>query len=193
MNHPTRAIAATALLTFSVCLAVIWWQNRSAEPRAMKQTAEPAAAVVEAPAAAPIAGAVRPAPRDESSAPQHLSDQSGPPPIVIPPSNVDGPALPVLLNIYSRRVYTTEEDSEGASHHAWKNVMEAAVTNTSDKPLTVTAIEVNLPTLESSQIQFALAGNGQKHIGTDDGLKMLPGDEITLRSPSFRDFTQQIP
>ena len=65
--------------------------------------------------------------------------------------------------------------------------------NESDQSFNITAIEVNLATLEASQAGFLLAKGAQKHFGIDDGLKMQSGDQLTLRSAGFRDMTRTIP
>ena len=110
-----------------------------------------------------------------------------------PPSNYDGPDLPVVFAFSERAVYTTEEDGDGKMINVSKRVKEGIISNSSDKPLSITATEVNIATQETSQTQFVLSAGTQKHFGSDQGLKMISGDQMTLRSPTFRDSVQQIP
>jgi hypothetical protein len=111
----------------------------------------------------------------------------------MPTSNYDGPDLPVVFAFSERATYTAEENDEGKLVNVSKQVKEGIISNSSDGPLTITATEVNIATQETSQTQFVLSAGTQKHFGSDQGLKMISGDQLTLRSPSYRDFSQQIP
>jgi hypothetical protein len=111
----------------------------------------------------------------------------------IPESDYDAPELPIVFAFSERFVYATEEDTEGNLVNASKRVKEGIVSNSSDKPLIITATELNIPTQETSQGQFVLAAGAQLHFGTDHGLKMISGDQITLHSPSHKDLVRIIP
>ena len=108
-------------------------------------------------------------------------------------SNYDGPELPIVFAFSERSVYTTEDNEAGNLVNVSKRLKEGIISNSSGKPLSITAIEVNLPTQETSQIQLLLGPGAQKHFGSEQGLKMNSGDQLTLRSESYRDSVQQIP
>jgi len=110
-----------------------------------------------------------------------------------PASDDYGPELPVVFAFSERYVYTTEEDADGQTANVSKRVKEGIISNSSDKPLTITATEVNIATQETSQAQFVLSVGMQKHFGSDQGLKMISGDQMTLRSPTYRESVLQIP
>jgi hypothetical protein len=111
----------------------------------------------------------------------------------IPENDYDAPELPIVFAFSTRFVYTTEENEEGNLVNASKQVKEGIVSNSSDKPLVITVTEVNIPTQETSQGQLVIGGGAQLHFGTDQGLKMISGDQITLHSPSHKDFIRIIP
>jgi hypothetical protein len=110
-----------------------------------------------------------------------------------PPSNYDGPDLPIVFAFSERSVYTTEEGADGKMVNVSKRVKEGIIFNSSDKPLNITATEVNIATQETSQTQFVLSGGTQRHFGAEQGLKMLSGDQMTLRSAAYKDSVQQVP
>lgn len=110
-----------------------------------------------------------------------------------PPNYYDAADLPVEFAFSERSLYTTEENDEGNMINVSKRVKEGIVTNSSGQPLTITAIEMNIATQDTSQTQFVLSAGMQKHFGTDQGLKMISGDQMTLRSPTYKDLVQPIP
>jgi hypothetical protein len=118
-----------------------------------------------------------------------------PEPSAAPPEtpNYDAPELPIVFAFSERSAYVAEENAAGNLVNVTKRLKEGIITNSSDKYLSITAIEVNLPTQETSQIQLVLSPGAQKHFGTEQGLKMISGDQLTLRSSDHRDSVQQIP
>ncbi len=101
--------------------------------------------------------------------------------------------MPLVFEAVHNTVYVKEEDADGTTHHVNKEISEGIIVNESDQSFNITAIEVNLSTLETSKAGFLLAKGAQKHFGIDDGLKMQSGDQLTLRSAGFRDMTRTIP
>lgn len=169
------------------CLSfAIMWQRRDGAERPSARPVSPSAPVTPPPIATsnPQVPAVVEAP-----------SASIPPPAASAPaqSKYDGPELPVIFTVATRRVYTTEDGSDGEPVNVTKNVTEGVVINSSDGPLTITVTEVNGQTHEKSQAQIVLAQNMQKRFGADQGLSMLSGDEITLRNPSYQELTRQVP
>jgi hypothetical protein len=189
-NHGDLHITLTLLIGIALGCGVLYWSgNRTTPAPSASIPPAPPAALPRAPDAPSILKPVvaqsierasgRPASRD--------------PVQETPPSNYDGPDLPVAFAIAERFLYTTEENDEGSMINVSKRVKEGIISNSSDKPLTITAIEVNIATQDASQTQFVLSGGTQMHFGPDQGLKMISGDQMTLRSPSYKDFVQQIP
>jgi hypothetical protein len=197
-----QRILSLVLTTLAVCTPsfVFLYRHRNIDPSPALRldTIAPATAPAIAPAvqqAAPIVNdEAAPAIHDRVAVvPSHAPIADSAPPIVTPPSNYDGPPMQVIFSIVNRNIYATEDDSDGVTRNVTKNVNEVILVNSSDQPLTITATELNPSTQETVQAQFFMAVGMQRHIGPDQGLKMLSGDEITLRSPSYRDLTQSIP
>jgi len=111
----------------------------------------------------------------------------------VPSENHDGPPLPVMFNIINKRMYTAEESVEGVMQNFTRQVNEAVIFNSSGEALTITVLDVDVPTQQKSQAQFVLMPGAQKHFGVDQGLKMQSGDQITLRCAGFHDLESQIP
>jgi hypothetical protein len=190
-NSQKIVFAVTMISVFVVSFGIMWRQRAAMESQV----------TVTAPAApadgTPSVGSSSPAPRHSFAESPRLiaaparAANSRAPAIETPPSNDDGPELPVALSIVNKDVYIRNESTDFVAVR--RNVNEAIVSNSGDKPLVITAIETYIPTQEASQTQFSLAKGGQKHFGVEDGLNMLAGDQLTLRSPSFRELSQQIP
>jgi hypothetical protein len=194
-QHQDLHITLTLLIGVALGCGVLYWSGRSAAPAPLALTRVPATSV-------PATVAVDPSiPKPVTAQPiepkiERVRDDlpvARIQPQETPPTNYDGPDLPIVFAFSERSLYTTEEDAEGNLVNASKRVKEGIISNSSDKPLTITATEVNIATQETSQTQFVLSGGTQKHFGTEQGLKMIAGDQMTLRSLSYKDFVQQIP
>jgi len=194
-NHQNLHITLTVLISVAVSCGALYWSDKTATPAPRAFT--PAAAAPVAPSAENTSPTPRPVlvqPIEVASAKvQERAPAAAPKAQETPPSNYDGPVLPVVFAFSERYVYTTEDNEEGNPVNVSKRVKEGIISNTSDKPLTITATEVNIATQETSQTQFVLGAGTQRHFGTDMGLKMISGDQMTLRSLSYRDLVQQIP
>jgi hypothetical protein len=194
-NHQNLHITLTVLISVAVSCGALYWSDKTATPAPRAFT--PAAAAPVAPSAENTSPTPRPVlvqPIEVASAKvQERAPAAAPKAQETPPSNYDGPVLPVVFAFSERYVYTTEDNEEGNPVNVSKRVKEGIISNTSDKPLTITATEVNIATQETSQTQIVLGAGAQKHFGTDMGLKMISGDQMTLRSLSYRDLVQQIP
>ena len=172
-----RNITLTIIVTFAVSFAFLYWKQSArqrpilAAPVAMRQA--------EHPQRTPSLPGTEPA-RAEAAAPARPAQ-----PTPEPTSDVGGPALPVLYKISERTVRTGDADSPGET----ARVGEVQLANSSDQPLFITVIDVNLPTMETSQTQIMLGPNAEAQVGADNGLKMQSGDQITLRSPGFSELT----
>jgi hypothetical protein len=192
MSQDIRWIIATMILSFSCAFALMWWQRKPEPWSSLAPESAPARPLVAVPAYADT-GAQFAAARDPGNtgvAVKRVAAKAAEADAETPPSNYDGPPLPVVFVLGKSHVYEEEPDGGAATR---KRLNEGIIFNSSDKPLTLTAIEVNLPTMETSQAQFVLTPGMQKHFSVDDGLKMISGDQITLRASSFQDMTKSIP
>jgi hypothetical protein len=190
-NHQDLHITLTLLIGVAVACGALYWSGKNAVPAPLTSASSPTAA-----AALPSAPVTPSIPKPMPAQPIERAND-GPAPRIqareTPPNNYDGEDLPVVFAFSERATYTSEENDEGKLVNVSKRVKEGIVTNASDKPLTIIAIEVNIATQDTSQTQFVLSGGMQKHFGTDQGLKMISGDQMTLRSPTYKDLVQPIP
>jgi hypothetical protein len=189
-----RSIALTMAVTFSLVFAYQWSQRRRTQlPPApsVLQTSGPmlrAAATAPPQAQLPHLAAVP----EPISSPKRSGSAPAAPPEDIPPKNDDGPEMPLVFAAVPSTLYAKEEGPDGITRHVNKEINEGIVMNESDQSFNITAVEVNLATMETSTASFLLAKGAQKHFGIDDGLKMQSGDQLTLRSAGFRDMTRTI-
>jgi len=184
-------IAVTILVGVAVSCAALYWQrNRPLPPSDIPHAAAIASVATESAATAPALN--RPAP-PPATTPEAVHPAPKPKPDEIPGDNYAGDDLPVVFAISERTIYTTEEKADGELVNVTKRVKEGVISNSSEQLLTITATEVDIPTQESSTAQIILPAGAQKHFGTDQGLKMISGDQITLRSRSYRNLVQLIP
>ncbi len=192
MKYSDRySILITMAATYVVTLGILWWQRKP------HQIVVPTAYIVAVPRVEP-ARVVTPAPAEPDQSPEARPPAGQPVRAAMaandgPPPNSTGPDLPVTLYIVPATVSIKEEGPDGAMRMVNKNVNEAIISNDSDHVLTITAIDVNPSTGESAQAEFTLGQNGQRHLNIGDGVNLLAGDQLTLRSPTFRDRTEQIP
>ena len=108
---------------------------------------------------------------------------------VTPPGGADDAPLPVIFSVATKPV--TINDDEGPSRREIQP--DGILLNSSDKRIALTVVEVNLPTMETTQAQLVLQPNGAMHFGRDWGLKMVSGDQLTLRAAGYQDLTKTIP
>ena len=189
-NHEDLHITLTLLIGVAIGCGALYWSARKAAPAPLTSTN------LSTPATLPSAPVAPSIPKPIAVRPvEHANDR--PPPAdqaeETPPSNYDGPDLPVVFAFSERSVYTTEEGADGKMVNVSKRVKEGIIFNSSDKALTITATEVNIATQETLQTQFVLNAGTQRHFGSEQGLKMISGDQMTLRSATYRDSVQQIP
>jgi hypothetical protein len=187
-NHQDLHITLTLLIGVALACGALYWSGKQSAPAPFASTSSPTQ-LPRPPVAPSIPKPVvaQPIERVPERPVARTQTQE------TPPSNYDGPDLPVVFAFSERSLFTAEENDQGDLINVSKRVKEGIVSNSSDKPLTITAIEVNIATQDTWQTQFVLSGGAQKHFGTDQGLKMVSGDQMTLRSPSFKDLVQPIP
>jgi len=193
MPTQIRSIALTMVVSFCLALAYFWWQQHP-PARVQLVTLAPIAANQRTSVPAP------PLPHDQPTdiAPVSASPQRAPAvPETLQP-DYDGPPLPVLFAVTTESVTRGESDAdqphaEGEPADTPTSVKRANISNTSDQPLDVTVIAVNMPTQKTSQASLFLTPGGQQSLGPDAGLRMESGDQVTLRSRGFHDLTETVP
>ena len=188
-NHQDLHITLTLLVGVAVACGVLYWSGRNAAPARVASTSSSPTPLPDAPVAPsmPKPLVVQPIEGVQNPPVSRIPAQE------TPPGNYDRPDLPVIFAFAERSLYVAEENDQGEMINVSKRVKEGVITNSSDKPLTITALEVNIPTQDTAQTQFVLSAGAQRHFGADQGLKMISGDQMTLRSPSFKDLVQPIP
>lgn len=107
--------------------------------------------------------------------------------------NYDGPPLPVLFAVTTEIVSRAESNADDDSAYRPTSVKLANISNSSDQPLDVTVIVVDIPTQQSSQASVFLIPGGRQALGPDSGLRMASGNQITLRSRGFHDLVETVP
>jgi len=188
LNNEIRLAALTMTASFAATFAYLWWQRGPALPDATPAPRLAAVPRASAPPGPPIRAAPAPVAAPEPAAPKIVPIDA--PKHVLPPANLDGPPLPLLVAVNPRPVSadnSADDDADGKSSN------QVEILNTSEQLLAVTVIDVNVPTQKTSSTQVLLQPNGRAHVGSEAGLAMESGDSITLRSAGFRDMTQTVP
>jgi hypothetical protein len=181
------------VVSFTISFSVMWWQRKTAELPASGSSGSGIPAR-EASGDSPNARSV---PQPVASSGKTEAPRASPSRSVAEApgeyrsSNDDGPPLPVMFNIVRTTAYVSDDNREGAK--ILKGVYEGIATSESETTLDITVTELDLPTMQTLQIQFSLEKGTQKHFGVTDGLAMQSGRQVTLRSPSYRDITKLIP
>lgn len=154
------------LLTMIVSFAVSFaFLYWKQESRRLPAPAPPAAAP---PVAPPVAPAPTIARAPQAPAAARITQKPAPPPT----ETFEGPPLPVMFNVTPAEVH---------------------VKNSSDNPLAVTVLDENQSTRHTSQAHVLLAPNGETTVGSEDGLNMQSGDQVTVRSSGFSVLTATVP
>jgi hypothetical protein len=186
-KHHNLSIVLTMIASFTLAFAYLYRQ-RSVVP----WVPEPQRAVIAAPVPAPgekIAQSVPAVSRNTVISQEKGPIHAAPAAEVTPPGSAEDPPLPVIFSVSTKPV--TINDDEGPSRREIQP--DGILLNSSDKRIALTVVEVNLPTMETTQAQLVLQPNGAMHFGRDWGLKMVSGDQLTLRAAGYQDLTKTIP
>lgn len=184
----TLPLVVTMLMSFIISFSVMWWQRKQA-PRAPQGPTAPGTSILHSiPGPASL----------QAERPAGVRSALGPGTVTVGTQATENasdsevkPELPVMFNIVKTTAYVDDENRAGAK--IAKDVYEAIVSNGAEKTLDFTVVETNLPTMEKSESEFTLAPGNQRHFGVGQRLKMLSGDELTLRSHGYREITKSIP
>lgn len=189
MGKQILTLGALATLGFAVTLAVPWILRAPSAPAALPGRAalsrfwssvvphvSPAAVSAATPGAAPPR-----APYAPYSSPE------------VPPYDVSGPPLPVMLAT-SSHAGRAEDDADGDTVDSNRVVLvrQVDLVNESDEPLEITVLATDVPTQETTQAQLFVPPHAQAHVDSESGLKLEPGYQVALRSRGFQELTQTV-
>jgi hypothetical protein len=166
-----RGITLTMIVTFAVTFGFLYWRQKPREAP-LPVTASPVPRQLKNPEHARPG---LPARSIEPAVPRA-------PPDTLRAEKSAAPPLPVLLTFAPRGGGSREDGSAGDAV-----MSEAHFVNSSDKDLAITIIALDLPTQETSEAHVFLGANAEGLAGPEEGLKMHPGDRITLHSEGFMD------
>jgi hypothetical protein len=186
-KHQNLSIVLTMIASFILAFAYLYWQ-RIAGHRAPERQSAVFAAPIPAPGER-IARTMPAAARNAKDSQEKNSVHAAPAAELIPAGSADDLPLPVIFGLGTKPV--TINDDEGPSRREIQP--DGILLNSSDKRIALTVIEVNLPTMETTQAQLVLQPNGAMHFGRDWGLKMISGDQLTLRAAGYQELTKTIP
>ncbi len=190
MNDEIRLAAVTVAASFAATFSYLWLHSVPNLPAASPPLIQPSGPPsVDPPLKRPPPiAAPAPAPAETQAASRPAATSA------VPAANLDGPTLPVLVsfaNVPDPSANREENSEGGLADDKTRNQLD--ISSTSEQLLAVTVIDVNVAAQKSSSTQVLLSPNGQAHINSDAGLPIASGDEITLRSPGFRDMSQKAP
>jgi hypothetical protein len=170
----SHRIGLTMLCSFLAALGLLMWQRKAAEPTSIGP-----------PSAAAAYGRTR-ATEDSPFSRMQRPDAETPLPeavvMKVTPTEAmsndfAAPEMPIELHFRRRPDL---------------NKVQGSLLNNSESELTVDALIFDPRTKQTSKIQLELAPYKAQPFGLDDGLDMLPGDEITLQSSPYRDKVSRI-
>jgi hypothetical protein len=171
---PIRALIATMVVSFVVSFAVLW-----------SQRAPPGVATTMVPVPAGRRPALSAATRPPDPAPIVAEV-----PPAAPAAADSGPPLPVVLAVSSHAA-PRDEDSDGSADSP-AVARQVDIINESDQALDITVLVAD-PTQQSTRTSVFLLPHAEAHPGIESGLKIEPGDTVTLRSAGFGPVTQTVP
>jgi hypothetical protein len=174
-NSQSLSIVVTMAITFSLSFAIMW-NRRPQEPSALESTITPVQAMTPAPV--PVRSKPHGGHREPPTAPVGAQTSPAASPAVQTPAAQALPAMPVALSV---------------GHNHRHNTTEASMVSLSESPVSIQVSIVNPSTHSSSNLRIELAPHSQQYVGTAEGVELNPGDQVTLKNPSYQDLTQQVP
>ena len=180
---PIRTIVATMIVGAAVSFPILWSRRAAQDVETPAETTaprpgQPALPAADPPPAEPIAAQAPP---------------KAPPLPDVPLADDASPPLPVMLSVSAHPGPPHGEDSQGSTPGMPTVARQVDVINESSQPLDLMVLVVDLPTQESTRAAWLLPANAEAHLGTESGLKIEPGDVVTLQSRGFRPLTQTVP
>jgi hypothetical protein len=170
---PTRIIVGIMLLGFTGTLLVHWrdvaeWCRPGASHTLSHAWALPVRASAPSGSWRSAVAAVDPLQR-ANAAPPAAESAAAPAIEVPPPGAADAPPLPVMFAIRN------EGDAE------------LDLVNTSDDALTITVLVA-----DAAKAQVFMPPRVEQHLGTESGIELEPGSNVTLRSAGYQELTQTV-
>jgi hypothetical protein len=172
-NSQSLSIVVTMAVTFSLSFAIMW-NRRPQVPSAPESTITPVSAMTPAPVPSRPHGGHREPP----TVPVGTQASPAGSPAIQTPAEQALPAMPVALSV---------------GHNHRHNTTEASMVSLSESPVSIQVSIVNPSTHSSSNLRIELAPHSQQYVGTAEGVELNPGDQVTLKNPSYQDLTQQVP
>jgi hypothetical protein len=201
-SRQTLTTVALMVLSFTVTFAVLRHPRVApptpvaAVPRSSLRTAalpeqRPQHAAVDAPVAPAESVSPKPAPV-HAPAPEPAPE--------VPTWDDGGPPLPIMFAVSSHPAWhleDAEDDSAGDGDPQPTGqpgvARQVDVLNESSDPLVITVLAVDVPTQEATQAQLFVPPHAQAHAGSESGLKLDQGYQVTLRSRGYQQMTQTVP
>jgi hypothetical protein len=184
MKHTQiRTIVPLLVAGFTVTIAVQWSQH-TASPRAearMSALRPTLPAQRPTPTAVPVP-VVRRLPYTVASRTE------------VPPADDTGPPLPLLFAISSHPGAMRDDDEDDTDRTEPSGIArQVDLFNNSGDPLDITVLAVDVPTQMTTRAQLLVRPHAQAHIGTESGLKLESGYQVTLRSRGYQEMSQVVP
>jgi hypothetical protein len=174
-NSQSLSIAVTMVVTFSLSFAIMW-NRRPQELSALESTITPVSAMTPAPI--PVRSRPHGGHREPPTAPVGAQTSPAGSLAIQTPAEQALPAMPVALSI---------------GHNHRHNTTEASMVSLLESPVSIQVSIVNPSTHSSSNLRIELAPHSQQYVGTAEGVELNPGDQVTLKNPSYQELTQQVP
>jgi hypothetical protein len=192
MNHTQiRPIVVLMALGFTVTLGVL---RGPRAPRAPLPTPAPLPTTSQLP---PLPASTRDS-RDDvltaASRPLARQATATASAIEVPPSDDNAPPLPVMFRVSSYPAPREDDDAGTAAAAGSAGVAQRVdLFNNSSDPLSITVLAVDVPTQGTTRADLLVPPRQQAHVGSESGLKLASGYQITLRSRGYRELTQTVP
>jgi len=194
LNDEIRMAVLTVAASFAATFAYLWWHGEPQSPANPSLVRPMGARDASLPPMPPPRA--RPPPVDTPAPEQPaVKTASSPAPTnAVPATNLDGPALPVLVAVTAAARSAASPDENSASEPAEETMWnEVDILNTSEQPLAVTLVDFSPLTQKTRSTQVFVTPGGQAHISGNSELPIASGDAISLRSAGFRDMSQTVP
>jgi hypothetical protein len=173
LGEPKLSIIATMIVTFSLSVAIMLWERRTPQALPAAPPVAPRLVPIPQPAVAPVADSVPPAAEHRAPA------------IAQAPANTTAVASP--------QVPTPMPVALQINHNRRLEKVEALMSSVSDVPLSIHVSVMNSNGESTAQLTIDLEPWALTAIGTNEGVQLNPGDQVTLQSPPYQERSQRVP
>jgi hypothetical protein len=203
-SRQTLTTVALMVLSFTVTFAVLRHPSVAPPPVAAVPRSSLRTAALPEQRARPAAVAARVAPvapaESLSPKPAPVRAPAPEPAPEVPTWDDGGPPLPIMFAVSSHPAWHREDaEDDGAGDGDPQPTGQPGVArqvdvlNESSDPLVITVLAVNVPTQETTQTELFVPPHAQAHAGSESGLKLDEGYQVTLRSRGYQQMTQTVP